>query len=125
MQYDEIMKKVLVMLLAIASIGVASAQTVDTNVNVKISSNKFEKTIDVPQCCIVVLAHLIEDSLPQEDVATIYRCLGEVITSPEKTYTFDNMSLYFNNSKGIVVFKGHGYTITMNNIRDYQNIFRM
>lgn len=125
MQYDEIMKKILVILLAVASIGVASAQIVNTDVIVKISSNKFEKTINVPKSCISVLALLIEDSLPQEDVATIHRCLGEVITSTEKTYTFDNMSLYFNNSKGIVVFKGHGYTITMNNIRDYQNIFRM
>lgn len=125
MQYDEIMKKILVILLAVASIGAASAQIVNTDVIVKISSNKFEKTINVPKSCISVLALLIEDSLPQEDVATIHRCLGEVITSTEKTYTFDNMSLYFNNSKGIVVFKGHGYTITMNNIRDYQNIFRM
>ena len=119
------MKKFLIMLLAIAGIGVASAQIANPDVVVKISNNKLEKTINVPQSCVVVLARLIEDTLPQEDVAVIHQRLGEVITSPEKTYTFDNMSLYFNNSKGIVVFKGHGYTVTINNIKDYQNIFRM
>lgn len=119
------MKKILVMLLALVSIGVVSAQTTNANAVVKISKNKFEKTISVPQSCVVVLARLIEDTLPQEDVAVIHQCLGDVITSPEKTYTYDNMSLYFNNSKGIVVFKGHGYTVTVNNIKDYQNIFRM
>ena len=120
------MKKVLVMLLAIASIGVASAQTTNTDdVSVKISKGKFEKTINVPQSCIMVAARLIEDTLSEQDVATIHRCLGEVITNSEKTFYYDNISLYFNEPKGIVIIKGNGYTIEMNNIRGYQNIFRM
>lgn len=119
------MKKLLVMLLAIAGIGVASAQTANPDVVVKISKNKFVKTINVPQSCVPIVARLIEDTLPEKDVATIHRHLGEVINSPEKTYRYDNMSLYFNNSKGLVVFKANGYTIEINNIRDYQNIFRM
>jgi hypothetical protein len=119
------MKKFLVMLLAIAGIGVASAQTVNADVVVKISNNKFEKRINVPQSCVTIVARLIEDTLPEKDVALIHECLGEVINTAEKTFYFDNMSLYFNNSKGVVIFKGHGYTIELNNIRDYQNIFRM
>ena len=114
------------MLLAIASIGVASAQTTNTDdVSVRISKGKFEKTINVPQSCIVVVARLIEDTLPEQDVATLHKCLGEVITNSEKTFYYDNMSVYFNESKGIVIIKGHGYTIELNNIRGYQNIFRM
>ena len=94
------MKKVLVMLLAIASIGVASAQTTNTDdVSVKISKGKFEKTINVPQSCIIAAARLIEDTLSEQDVATIHRCLGEVITNSEKTFYYDNISLYFNEPK--------------------------
>ena len=119
------MKKFLVMMLAIASIGVASAQTVNDDVVVTISNNKFEKSINVPQSCVIAVARIIEDTLSEKDLATIYQHLGEVINSTEKTYYYDKMSLYFNNSKGLVIFKGHGYTIKLNNIRDYQNIFRM
>lgn len=119
------MKKILVMLLAIAGFGVASAQTVDSDVVVTISKNKFEKTIKVPQSCVYVVARAIEDALPEKDVAFIHDKLGEVINSTEKTYRYDNMSLYFNTSKSLVIFKGHGYTIKLNNIRDYQDIFRM
>ncbi len=119
------MKKLLVMLLAIAGIGVASAQTATPDVVVKISNKKFEKTINVPQSCVTIVARLIEDTLPEKDVAFIYERLGEVINNPEKTYYYDNMSLYFNEPNGIVRFKGHGYTIELNNVRSYQNIFRM
>ena len=119
------MKKLLVMLLAIASIGVASAQTVNDDVVVTISNNKFEKSINVPQSCVIAVARIIEDTLSEKDLATIYQHLGEVINSTEKTYYYDKMSLYFNNSKGLAIFKGHGYTIKLTNIRDYQNIFRM
>ena len=80
------MKKFLVMMLAIASIGVASAQTVNDDVVVTISNNKFEKSINVPQSCVIAVARIIEDTLSEKDLATIYQHLGEVINSTEKTY---------------------------------------
>lgn len=117
------MKKLLVMLLAIAGISVASAQNNNSDkVTVTIDN---AKTITLSKVGIKSMVSSLELLIPQEDLVTLTNYVAEVETKKVKTYEYEEMTLHFDLNKGIITFKGHGHIVKVNNMYQLIQYFNL